>query len=56
MLFVKNLFLSQNKDLPDTKFRISSNTSYRGSRSDRGRGGSAQYSSYGKQMKICAND
>lgn len=51
-----NLLLSQNKDLPETKFRVSSSTSHRGSRSDRGRGGSAQYSSNGKQMKICTND
>lgn len=35
----------ENKDLPETKFRVSSSTSHRGSRSDRGRGGSAQYSS-----------
>lgn len=35
----------ENKDLPETKFRVGSSTSNRGSRSDRGRGGSAQFSS-----------
>ncbi|KAL8103500.1 uncharacterized protein LOC141677859 isoform X2 [Apium graveolens] len=36
----------ENKDIPETKLRVNSSTSYRGSRSDRGRGGSTPYSSY----------
>ncbi|KAK1378493.1 hypothetical protein POM88_025237 [Heracleum sosnowskyi] len=42
----------ENKDLPETKFRVSSSTSYRGSRSNRGHGGSAQNSSYVPQVAV----